>query len=65
MQLTKLNTKFLGRNLIYYNTIDSTQLEAWRLIEKGSVNTGTTIISDLQTNGKRDAREKMAYRPKE
>ncbi len=46
----KLNvkTKFLGRNCIFYNLIDSTQKEIWRLIEK-DVPTGTIVIANLQT----------------
>ena len=47
---TKLNTKFLGRNFIYYETIDSTQSEIWRISEKAE--NGTLIIADYQTSGK-------------
>lgn len=62
MQLENLKTKFLGRNVIYYKEIDSTQLEAWRQVEKGKIENGTIILADRQTNGKRNAWEKMVYR---
>lgn len=47
----KLDTKFLGRNTIHYETIDSTQSEIWRLIEANTIKNGTLIIADIQTNG--------------
>lgn len=50
MELKGLTTKSLGRNLIYYETIDSTQLELLRQIENNIPN-GTIIIADLQTMG--------------
>ncbi len=50
MELEGLKTNFLGRNLIYYESIDSTQLEAFRQIENNIPN-GTIIIADLQTKG--------------
>ena len=62
MQLENLNTKFLGQNVSYYETIDSTQLEIWRRIEKNSIENGTIILADIQTNGKRNTWKKMAYR---
>ena len=37
MQLENLQTKFLGRNTIYYKEIDSTQKEIWRLIDNESI----------------------------
>lgn len=49
MELKNLTTKFLGKNVIYYESIDSTQLELLRQIEK-KVQNGTIIISDIQTN---------------
>ncbi len=52
MQLKNLKTKFLGRNLIYYNKIDSTQSEIWRLIKKDEIINGTVVLADIQTDGK-------------
>lgn len=52
MTLENLHTKFLGREVIHYQEIDSTQLEAWRRIEKNEINNGTIILADRQTNGK-------------
>lgn len=52
MQLENLTTKFLGRNIIYYPEIDSTQLEVWRQVEKGTIQNGTIIMADRQTKGK-------------
>lgn len=51
MKLTKLKTKYLGRNFIYYNEIDSTQKEIWRRIEKNEIENGTAIMAELQTEG--------------
>ena len=52
MQLKNLTTNFLGRNCIFYNEIDSTQNEIWRLVENNSIKNGTLIMADIQTNGK-------------
>lgn len=51
MQLKNLNTKFLGKNSIYYSKIDSTQNEIWRLIEKKQSQNGTLIMADIQESG--------------
>lgn len=51
MQLKNLKTNYLGRNTIYYNKIDSTQKEIWRLIENNNSPSGTLIFADLQTKG--------------
>lgn len=52
MKLTGLQTDFLGRNFIFYNEIDSTQDEIWRLIEADKIENGTLIMADIQTKGK-------------
>lgn len=51
MKLKNLKTKFLGRNVIYYKTIDSTQNEIWRLVEN-DIQNGTLVMADIQTAGK-------------
>ena len=48
MQLKNLKTKFLGRNYIYYNEIDSTQKEIWRIVKKGEAPSGTLVMADIQ-----------------
>lgn len=50
MKLLNLDTKYIGRNLIYYESIDSTQSEAWRQVKK-KVENGTVIFANMQTNG--------------
>lgn len=50
MQLKNLKTNFLGRNAIYYKTIDSTQKEILRRIEEGKIENGTLIFTDIQTS---------------
>ena len=52
MQLKNLKTKFLGRNLIYHNKLDSTQSEIWRLIKKDEIINGPVVLADIQTAGK-------------
>lgn len=52
MQSKKLKTKFLGRNIIYYKEIDSTQSEIWRLIQNKTIPNGTLVIAEIQTKGK-------------
>ena len=55
MHLENLNVKFISsfdthiKNKIYYKSIDSTQLECWRLSKKKQITSGTMIISDIQT----------------
>lgn len=52
MQFFKeLNTKILGKKIIKYEKIDSTQLEILRRIEKNKIENGTIIIADIQTHG--------------
>lgn len=61
MQLQNLKTKFLGHNFIFYPEIDSTQLEVWRRVKKGTIENGTIILADIQTKGKRNPWKKMVY----
>ena len=51
MLLKTLNTNFLGRNCIYYEQIDSTQTEIYRLIKTNSITNGTLVMADIQTKG--------------
>lgn len=52
MQLKNLKTKYLGKNAIYYNQIDSTQSKIWQMIEEKKIENGTLIFADIQTDGK-------------
>lgn len=52
MKLTKLKTKNIARHFIYYDEIDSTQSEIWRLIEENKIVNGTMVACDIQTAGK-------------
>lgn len=49
--LDNLNTKYIGRNIIYYDIIDSTHKEAKRLTDNKEVPNGTLIVANMQTNG--------------
>ena len=51
IELPKLNTKWLGKETIYYKEIDSTQKEVWRRIENKNIDNGTLILADIQTDG--------------
>ena len=51
MQLKNLKTNFLGRNVFYYKTIDSTQKEIWRRVDDDKIESGTLIFADIQTGG--------------
>ncbi len=46
-----LNTKELGKNYFYYESIDSTNIECKRLANRGEVH-GTVVVAEEQTNGK-------------
>lgn len=52
MQLMNLKTNILAKNFIYYEQIDSTQEEIWRLIKANNIKNGTLVMSELQTKGK-------------
>ena len=46
-----LNTEYIGRNIIYYDSIGSTNSKAKELAELGQEH-GTVVISEEQTNGR-------------
>ena len=46
-----LNTEYIGKNIIYYDSIDSTNTKAKELAEMGQEH-GTVIISEEQTTGR-------------
>jgi len=52
MQYKNLKTRLIGKNIIFYEVIDSTQLEILRKIENNQIENGTIIIANKQTNGK-------------
>ena len=51
MQLPDINTKFLGKNVIHYQKIDSTQLEVWRKVKQNAEN-GLLVVTETQLQGK-------------
>ena len=59
--LKELKTQLVGRSSIHYEEIDSTQLDAWRQIEKKTIQNGTIILADKQTKGKRNSWEKVVH----
>jgi len=50
-KIKNANTKILGKNVIYYDEISSTQDIIRNLAEK-HVENGTIVIADNQVNGK-------------
>ena len=48
---TNLRTKELGKKVEYYNRLDSTNEEAWELLDEGYQH-GSVIITENQTKGK-------------
>ncbi|MCI8636390.1 MAG: hypothetical protein HFJ36_00715 [Clostridia bacterium] len=50
MPFKNLKTKFLGKNVIEFEEIDSTQLEVFRRIDKQKIESGTLIMASMQTN---------------
>ena len=52
MKLINLKTNKLGQNFKYYEKIDSTQSEVWRLIKNNVIQNGTLVMADIQTKGK-------------
>ena len=54
---TNLNTSFFGKEIEQYTWTESTNVDAWELIDEG-VEEGTILITDKQTAGKgRDGRK--------
>ncbi len=52
MQLRNLNCNFLGKTFDFYDEIDSTQDEVWRLIESKKIVNGELVAANIQTKGK-------------
>lgn len=46
-----MRENILEENVIRYKKVDSTQKEIWRRINKNSIEDGTVIIADIQTDG--------------
>lgn len=44
-------TKYLGKHIMYFEEIDSTQEEAKRQLKKGNLPSGTIVLADWQTAG--------------
>ena len=51
MKLINLKTNKLGQNFKYYEKIDSTQSEIWRLVDSDKIADGMLVMSNIQTNG--------------
>lgn len=49
--MTELETTWIGAEIHYYDTIDSTNLEAKRLAEQGAPH-GTLVVADCQNQGR-------------
>lgn len=52
MRLVNLKTECLGKTFMFYDEIDSTQSEIWRLVESKKIKDGTLVMADIQTKGK-------------
>ena len=46
-----IGTNFIGKNILFFNEIDSTQKEAKRRINKGEAKNGEIIIANNQLEG--------------
>ncbi|MBR2744055.1 MAG: biotin--[Clostridia bacterium] len=51
MQLINLETKILGRKLDFFDELDSTQSEVWRLIKNNTIKNGEMVVANIQTAG--------------
>jgi BirA family biotin operon repressor/biotin-[acetyl-CoA-carboxylase] ligase len=49
--LNVLKAKYVGKENIYFEEIDSTQKEIWRRIDKKQISNGTVIMAGIQTDG--------------
>jgi len=49
---TNLRTNYLGKDVEYYQRLESTNAEAWELLENNQANHGMIIITDNQLQGK-------------
>ena len=49
---TNLRTKYFGKEVEYYQRLESTNVEAWDLIKSGEATHGMIIITDNQIKGK-------------
>ena len=52
MQLINLDCSFLGKTFDFYEEIDSTQNEIWRLIDNKKIVNGQLVATNIQTKGK-------------
>lgn len=50
-KIKQVNTKIIGKEVIYYNSLESTQKEAKRLVKENCATNGAIVISSNQTNG--------------
>lgn len=48
---SRMHTKWLGQNVVYFDETDSTNTQAKRLVEEGAEE-GTLVVADMQTAGK-------------
>ena len=62
MELKDLTTEFLGRNFVYLDQVDSTQLEILRKIKNNKIENGSLILADIQTKGQRNTWKTVVYR---
>lgn len=50
-EIKQANTKIIGKEILYYDTLESTQKEAKRRIKENNIMNGTVIIAGNQTKG--------------
>ena len=49
---TNLRTKIFGKDIEYYQRLESTNIESWELIEEENASHGMIVITDDQYKGK-------------